>query len=74
MITISEEPVRRSGRQECGSRHGVQVRRRLKIGCDTPHAEDVEQVLADAWINVSDGRVLRRDEAIVPSTLPGTAR
>ncbi|GAB3859329.1 hypothetical protein GCM10027610_098560 [Dactylosporangium cerinum] len=77
MVTVSVEPVGGSGGQGRGARHGVQIGGRLEVCRDPSGREDVQQMLTDTRVNVSDDRIFLRYQAVVapaaPRPTPGTA-
>ena len=71
---VDVQPVGRPAGQRAGPGDRVQVGRRAQVGRDAVQPEHVEQVLADARVDVADGGVLGRHQTVVAPTVPGVTR
>lgn len=71
---VDVEPVDRPGRNGGGAGDRVEVGGGLQVGGDPAGGQHVEQVLADARIDVADDGVLVRVEPVVPPSPAGTTR
>jgi hypothetical protein len=65
MVAVDVQAVGRPGGQARRAGDRVLVGRRLQVGGDAVARQHVEQVLADPGIDVADGVVLGRAEAVV---------
>jgi hypothetical protein len=71
---VDVQPVGRAGRIGGGAQDGVEVGGRLQVRRYAPGREHVEQVLADARIDVTGDRVGGRVEPVVPPPATGATR
>jgi hypothetical protein len=73
VLAVDEEPVGRPRRQARGTGDRMLVGGRLEVGRDAARGQHVEQMLADARVDVAGRRVLRRDQPVVASPTPASA-
>jgi hypothetical protein len=74
VVAIDIEPIGGPARERRRAGHRVQVRRRPQISGDAFEGEDVEQVFANARVDITGGRVFGRHETVVAPPSAGVTR